>query len=239
VSERQKGAPGRSTLSLHKLGVFCGLAAAVWLGSAEAPTKLVNEGFSPFIISMGMVMGAFVARWTVPTLLKGTRLSVPGSARQTAPDCVGAAGRNAVGRGQHAHHLCGAQCWSRHRLSAVEYQQPCGLFWGWLLFKELRGSGIKGWSKVLGGAFGYRRGRGDSCRRHRASMPIRRPGCGGHHRRARRGRAARHHVYSLPQGLYQRHESALVRHHFHLRRAGHHVFLLTAVNLWRCRQSGR
>ena len=45
---------------LHKLGVFCGLAAAVWLGSAEAPTKLVNEGFSPFLISMGMVMGAFV-----------------------------------------------------------------------------------------------------------------------------------------------------------------------------------
>jgi len=27
-----------------------------------------------------------------------------------------------------------------------------GLFWGWLLFKELRGSGFKGWSKVLGGA---------------------------------------------------------------------------------------
>ena len=28
-----------------------------------------------------------------------------------------------------------------------------GLFWGWLLFKELRGSGFKEWSKVLGGAF--------------------------------------------------------------------------------------
>jgi drug/metabolite transporter (DMT)-like permease len=28
-----------------------------------------------------------------------------------------------------------------------------GLFWGWLLFKELRGSGFKGWAKVLGGAF--------------------------------------------------------------------------------------
>ena len=72
MNDNSKGAPGRSTLSLHKLGVFCGLAAAVWLGSAEAPTKLVNAGFSPFIISMGMVMGAFVARWTVPTLLKGT-----------------------------------------------------------------------------------------------------------------------------------------------------------------------
>jgi drug/metabolite transporter (DMT)-like permease len=27
-----------------------------------------------------------------------------------------------------------------------------GLFWGWLLFNELRGSGVKGWTKVLGGA---------------------------------------------------------------------------------------
>src|SRR5580698_10692486 len=62
----------RTGISLHKLGVFCGLSAAVWLGSAEAPTKLVNEGFSPFLISMGMVMGAFVARWTIPTMLKGT-----------------------------------------------------------------------------------------------------------------------------------------------------------------------
>jgi hypothetical protein len=72
MSKTTTAAPARSTISLHKLGVFCGLSAAVWLGSAEAPTKLVNAGFSPFLISMGMVMGAFVARWTVPTLLKGT-----------------------------------------------------------------------------------------------------------------------------------------------------------------------
>src|SRR5580692_3699638 len=66
----------RTGISLHKLGVFCGLAAAVWLGSAEAPTKLVNEGFSPFLISMGMVMGAFVARWSLPTVIKGTRFLI-------------------------------------------------------------------------------------------------------------------------------------------------------------------
>jgi len=59
-------------LSLHSLGVICGLTAAVWLGAAEAPTKLVNAGFSPFAISMAMVVGVFVARWTFPTLLKGT-----------------------------------------------------------------------------------------------------------------------------------------------------------------------
>jgi hypothetical protein len=61
-----------NTVSLHKLGVICGLAAGVWLGAAEAPTKLVTAGFSPFAISLCMVAGVFTARWTFPTLLKGT-----------------------------------------------------------------------------------------------------------------------------------------------------------------------
>ncbi len=61
-----------STRSLHRLGVACGLGAGAWLGAAEAPTKLVTVGFSPFLISLGMVAGVFVARWTVPTMLKGT-----------------------------------------------------------------------------------------------------------------------------------------------------------------------
>ena len=59
-------------LSLHGLGVICGLTAAVWLGAAEAPTKLVTAGFSPFAISLAMVCGVFLSRWTFPTLLKGT-----------------------------------------------------------------------------------------------------------------------------------------------------------------------
>jgi glucose uptake protein GlcU len=58
--------------SIHRLGVACGLGAGVWLGAAEAPTKLVNSGLSPFAISLCMVAGVFTARWTVPTLLKGT-----------------------------------------------------------------------------------------------------------------------------------------------------------------------
>lgn len=62
----------RETMSLHGLGVICGLTAGVWLGAAEAPTKLVNAGFSPFAISLCMVAGVFTARWTFPTLLKGT-----------------------------------------------------------------------------------------------------------------------------------------------------------------------
>ena len=59
--------------SRHGLGVACGLAAGVWLGAAEAPTKLVNSGLSPYAISLCMVAGVFCARWTVPTLLKGSR----------------------------------------------------------------------------------------------------------------------------------------------------------------------
>ena len=53
----------------HGLGVVCALTAGVWLGAAEAPTKLVNSGLSPYAISLCMVAGVFTARWTVPTLL--------------------------------------------------------------------------------------------------------------------------------------------------------------------------
>src|SRR5580693_9430963 len=69
VEARTRAVAGRS---LHGLGVICGLAAGVWLGAAEAPTKLVNAGFSPFAVSLCMVAGVFTARWTFPTLLKGT-----------------------------------------------------------------------------------------------------------------------------------------------------------------------
>jgi drug/metabolite transporter (DMT)-like permease len=152
VSDAVVAARERSTLSLHKLGVFCGLAAAVWLGSAEAPTKLVNEGFSPFIISMGMVMGAFVARWSLPTMLKGTRF-VFADLREKPHLIVWA--------------LLGGMLWAvgntltifgvRNVGLAVAFplwntNSLVGLFWGWLLFKELRGSRARDWAKVVGGA---------------------------------------------------------------------------------------
>ena len=62
----------RQMTATHRLGVICGLTAGVWLGAAEAPTKLVNIGLSPYAISLCMVAGVFTARWTFPTLLKGT-----------------------------------------------------------------------------------------------------------------------------------------------------------------------
>ena len=57
---------------LQILGVFCGLAAAVWLAAAEAPSKLVTASVSPFVISFMMVLGAFVSRWSLPALIRGT-----------------------------------------------------------------------------------------------------------------------------------------------------------------------
>jgi len=152
MSDQAIAAPARSTISLHKLGVFCGLAAAVWLGSAEAPTKLVNEGFSPFLISMGMVMGAFVARWTVPTLLKGTGFLF-NDLREKPHLIVWA--------------LIGGMLWAvgntltifavRNVGLAIAFplwntNSLVGLAWGCLLFKELHGSKAKDWAKVIGGA---------------------------------------------------------------------------------------
>jgi drug/metabolite transporter (DMT)-like permease len=153
VNEKPSVTVERSTLSLHKLGVFCGLAAAVWLGSAEAPTKLVNSGYSPFILSMGMVMGAFVARWTVPTLLKGTGFLF--SDLRDKPHLIvwallagmlwAVANTLTIFAVRNVGLAIAFPLWNTNSL--------VGLFWGWLLFKELRGSGIKGWAKVLGGAF--------------------------------------------------------------------------------------
>ena len=142
----------RSTLSLHKLGVFCGLAAAVWLGSAEAPTKLVSVGFSPFVISLGMVLGAFVARWTVPTLLKGTGFLLTDV--RAKPHLIvwallagmlwAVANTLTIFAVRNVGLAIAFPLWNTNSL--------VGLFWGWLLFKEMRGSGVKGWAKVMGGA---------------------------------------------------------------------------------------
>ena len=62
--QEQVRRPASGGLSLHGLGVICGLTAGVWLGAAEAPTKLVNIGLSPFAVSLCMVAGVFTARWT-------------------------------------------------------------------------------------------------------------------------------------------------------------------------------
>jgi len=143
-----------SARTLHWLGVTCGFGAGAWLGAAEAPTKLVTAGFSPFIISLGMVAGVFVARWTVPMMLKGTgyiwldlkekkHLMVwailAGMLWAVANTLTVFAIRN-VGLS------IAFPLWNTNSI--------VGLFWGWLLFNELRNSGAKQWLRVLGGAAG-------------------------------------------------------------------------------------
>src|SRR5512140_818835 len=141
-----------SSRSLHQLGVACGLGAGAWLGAAEAPTKLVTMGFSPFVISVGMVAGVFVARWTVPTLLKGTGYVLL-DLKEKAHLIVWAvlagmlwavANTLTVFAIRNVGLSIAFPLWNTNSL--------VGLFWGWLFFNELRGSGASQWTKVLGGA---------------------------------------------------------------------------------------
>jgi drug/metabolite transporter (DMT)-like permease len=140
------------TASLHQLGVICGLAAGAWLGAAEAPTKLVSIGFSPYLISLGMVAGVFVARWTVPMILKGTGYVVL-DIREKPHLIVWAllagilwavANTLTVFAVKNVGISIAFPLWNTNSL--------VGLLWGWLLFGELRGAGVAQWVKVLGGA---------------------------------------------------------------------------------------
>jgi drug/metabolite transporter (DMT)-like permease len=141
-----------SARSLHTLGVASGLAAGAWLGMAEAPTKLVTVGFSPFLISLGMVAGVFVARWTVPMALKGTGY-IWADLKEKPHLIVWAilagmlwavANTLTVFAIRNVGLSIAFPLWNTNSL--------VGLFWGWLLFNELRGAGAQQRAKVLGGA---------------------------------------------------------------------------------------
>src|SRR5262249_19525644 len=68
----QSTVPATRLRSLQALGIFCGFAAGAWLGGAEAPIKLVNPQISPITVSLIMVCGVFLARWSVPAFIRGT-----------------------------------------------------------------------------------------------------------------------------------------------------------------------
>src|SRR5512139_4330084 len=150
VSARATAAKGSSPRSLHQLGVLCGLAAGAWLGAAEAPTKLVTVGFSPFIVSLGMVAGVFVARWTVPVALKGTGFVFMDL--KARPHLVvwailagmlwAVANTLTVFAIREVGLSIAFPLWNTNSL--------VGLFWGWLLFNELRSAGAAAWTRVLG-----------------------------------------------------------------------------------------
>lgn len=137
--------------SMHRVGVICGLAAGAWLGAAEAPNKLAAANTSPFVISLCMVAGVFVARWTIPSLLRGNSFVwrdlrakkhlmvwgvLAGALWAVANTLTVFAIRN-VGL------AIAFPLWNTNCL--------VGVFWGWLLFRELRGASLGNWLKVLGG----------------------------------------------------------------------------------------
>lgn len=137
---------------MHGLGVFCAIAASAWLGGAEAPTKLVTAGFSPVVISLLMIVGVFFARWTVPTLLKGTSFVTYDLKRKPhlivwavlAGSIWAVANTLTIVAVRDVGLAIAFPLWNTNSL--------VGLFWGWLLFEELRGAGAKTWLFVLGGA---------------------------------------------------------------------------------------
>jgi glucose uptake protein GlcU len=143
---------GASFGSIHGLGVACGLAAGVWLGAAEAPTKLVNSGLSPYAISLCMVTGVFTARWTLPTLLKGTRYVFADLKQNShliftailAGMLWAVANTLTVFAIRDVGLTIAFPLWNTNSL--------VGILWGRLLFGELKGASRKNVAKVVLGA---------------------------------------------------------------------------------------
>ena len=138
--------------SLQLLGIFCGFTAGAWLGAAEAPTKLVSIGISPIVISLIMVIGVFLARWSLPALILGTS-SVRADVSR-APHliiwallagCLWAVANTLTIFAIRDIGLSIAfPLWNSNSL--------LGIFWGFLFFNELRQAGWRRWAGVLGGA---------------------------------------------------------------------------------------
>jgi drug/metabolite transporter (DMT)-like permease len=139
--------------TLQLLGVFSGLTAGAWLGAAEAPTKLVTLGLSPMVISLLMVVGVFLARWSLPALILGAT-SIRADARR-APHlilwailagCLWAVANTLTVYAIRDIGLSIAfPLWNSNSL--------LGILWGFLFFNELRGAGLRRWLGVLGGTF--------------------------------------------------------------------------------------
>ncbi len=138
--------------SLQALGIFCGFAAGAWLGGAEAPIKLVNPDISPITVSLIMVCGVFLARWSVPAFIRGT--SHVGADLRHAPHLVlwavlagcmwAVANTLTIYAIRNVGLSIAFPLWNTNSL--------LGIFWGVVLFKELQFAGWKRWLGVLGGA---------------------------------------------------------------------------------------
>ncbi len=152
MSDAAKTHPPATFETAHGLGVLCGLGAGVWLGAAEAPTKLVNTGLSPYAISLCMVAGVFTARWTLPTLFKGTRqvFADLSEHRHLIPIAILAGMLWAVANTLTVFAIrdvglsIAFPLWNTNSL--------IGIFWGRVLFGELKGASGRNVAKVVVGA---------------------------------------------------------------------------------------
>lgn len=131
---------------------MCAFAAGAWLGAAEAPARLVAAGYTPFAISCCMVAGVFLARWTLPVMMRGAG-SVVRDLRACPHLMVWAVLAGALWSVANTLTIFAIRdvglaiafpLWNTNTL--------IGIFWGWLLFRELRGATMGAWAKVLGGA---------------------------------------------------------------------------------------
>jgi glucose uptake protein GlcU len=146
------GLDDRRFRRLQVVGIFCGLTAGAWLGAAETPTKLVTLGLSPVVISLAMVVGVFLARWSLPALIQGTSY-IAADLRQ-APHLIvwavlagclwAVANTLTIFAVRDVGLAIAFPLWNSNSL--------LGIFWGILFFNELRGADWRRWVGVLGGA---------------------------------------------------------------------------------------
>jgi len=142
----------RRLRQLQRVGILSGFAAGAWLGAAEAPTKLVTLGIPPVIISFMMVLGVFLARWSLPALVRGTA-AIGDDVRQAPHLVVWAALAGCLWAVANTLTIFAIKdvglaiafpLWNSNSL--------LGILWGTLLFNELREAGRVRWAGVLGGA---------------------------------------------------------------------------------------
>src|SRR6266699_2166950 len=137
---------------LQLLGILSGFTAGAWLGAAEAPTKLVSIGISPIVISLIMVIGVFLARWSLPALVLGTA-SIRADVRRAPHLLIWAVLAGCLWAVANTLTIFAIRdiglsiafpLWNSNSL--------LGIFWGFLFFNELRQAGWRRWIGVLGGA---------------------------------------------------------------------------------------
>jgi glucose uptake protein GlcU len=146
------GLDGARLRRLQLAGIASGFTAGAWLGAAEAPTKMVTLGLSPVVISLTMVLGVFLARWSLPALLRGTA-AIGADVRQAPHLVVWAVLAGCLWAVANTLTIFAIRdiglsiafpLWNANSL--------LGILWGAVFFNELRGTGWPRRCAVLGGA---------------------------------------------------------------------------------------